>query len=79
MNTGPVCCPETSVENYHYLLRNDPEERSSYVFVNYIVRVHINIGVSYIWSWQLEQGANLLQHGEAEAAISEKCNGVCPL
>jgi len=23
--------PETSVRNYHYLLRNDPEERSSHL------------------------------------------------
>jgi len=27
----PVGCSETSVRNYHYLLRNDPEERSSYL------------------------------------------------
>jgi len=26
---GPTGCPETSVMNYHYLLRNNPEERSS--------------------------------------------------
>ena len=26
---GPVCCPETSVINYHYSLRNIPEESSS--------------------------------------------------
>jgi len=25
---GPKCCPETSVRNYHYSLRNNPEERS---------------------------------------------------
>jgi len=24
-----IGCPETSVRNYHYTLRNDPEERSS--------------------------------------------------
>ena len=24
----PLCCPETSVSNYHYLLRNSSEERS---------------------------------------------------
>ena len=27
----PIGCPETSVRNYHYLLRNNPEERSSYL------------------------------------------------
>jgi len=26
---GPIGCPETSVRNCHYLLRNSPEERSS--------------------------------------------------
>ena len=26
---GPIVCPETSVRNYHYLLRHNPEEHSS--------------------------------------------------
>jgi len=30
---GPVCCPETSVRNYHYSLRNNPEERSVYLLI----------------------------------------------
>ena len=25
---GPIGCPETSVRNYHFSLRNNPEERS---------------------------------------------------
>jgi len=29
---GPISCPEISVRNYHYSLRNDPEERSSQLF-----------------------------------------------
>ena len=29
LRMGPVVCPETSVRNYHYSLRNNPEERSS--------------------------------------------------
>ena len=28
---GPIGCPETSVRNYHYSLRNNPEERSSHL------------------------------------------------
>jgi len=28
---GPVGCPETSVRNYDYSLRNNPEERISHV------------------------------------------------
>jgi hypothetical protein len=29
LKMGPIDCPETSVRNYHYSLRNNPEERSS--------------------------------------------------
>jgi hypothetical protein len=29
---GPTGCPESSVRNYHYWLRNNPEERSSDLF-----------------------------------------------
>jgi len=28
---GPISCPETSVRNYHYSLRNNPKERSSHL------------------------------------------------
>ena len=28
---GPIGCPETSVRNYHYTLRNIPEERRALV------------------------------------------------
>jgi len=29
---GPIRCPETSVRNYHYSLRNTSEQRSSHMF-----------------------------------------------
>jgi hypothetical protein len=29
LKMGPIDCPETSVRNYHYLLRSNPEEHSS--------------------------------------------------
>ena len=32
LKTGPILCPETSIRNCHYSLRNNPEERSSQVF-----------------------------------------------
>jgi hypothetical protein len=31
LEDGPLGCPETSVRNYLYLLRNNPEERISYL------------------------------------------------
>ena len=31
LKMGPIGCPETSVRNYHYSLRNSPEERSSHL------------------------------------------------
>jgi len=32
MRMGPIGCPETPVRNYHYWLRNNPEERSFVLF-----------------------------------------------
>jgi len=32
LKMGPIGSPETSVINYHYSLRNNPEERSSRLF-----------------------------------------------
>jgi len=32
---GPMCCPATSVRNYHYSLRNDPEE-SSFLLITFV-------------------------------------------
>jgi hypothetical protein len=29
LRMGPIGCPENSVRNYHYSLRNNPEKRSS--------------------------------------------------
>jgi len=34
LKMGPISCPETSVRNYHYSLRNNPEERNSLLFGN---------------------------------------------
>jgi len=31
LKMGPIGCPETSVRNYHYSLRNNPEKRSSHL------------------------------------------------
>jgi hypothetical protein len=31
LKMGLTGCPETPVRNYHYSLRNNPEERSSYL------------------------------------------------
>jgi len=31
LKKGPKCCPETSVRNYHYTLRNNKEEHRSRV------------------------------------------------
>jgi len=30
---GPIGCPETLVRNYPYSVCNDPEERSSYLYL----------------------------------------------
>ena len=34
LRIGPIVCHETSVRNYHFLLRNNPEERSSLFYIS---------------------------------------------
>ena len=36
---GPIVCTETSVRNYHYTLRNTPEERSYLLVSRFQIRV----------------------------------------
>jgi hypothetical protein len=40
LKMGPICCPETSVRNYQYSLRNNPKECSSY----------FNCSVCHLWN-----------------------------
>jgi hypothetical protein len=51
---GTDRCPETSVINYLYLLRNDPEERSSQQEDCITSKLDLNLGKNivqgYIWS-----------------------------
>ena len=43
LEMGPTDCPETSVINYHYWLRNSPEERSSHLLGGGSLKSRINI------------------------------------
>jgi hypothetical protein len=45
---GPIGCPETSVGNYHYSLRNNPEERSSHKHKYTVITSTDNNRVSYL-------------------------------
>jgi hypothetical protein len=45
----PIGCRETSVRNYHYLLRNDPEERSSEWEEKYIKYTESGVIYTYIY------------------------------
>jgi hypothetical protein len=40
LEDGPVGCAETSARNYHYLLRNNPAERSSHLLGGGNLRLH---------------------------------------
>ena len=40
---GPISSPETSVRNYHYLLRNIPEGRSSHEFGSFTRAFILNL------------------------------------
>jgi hypothetical protein len=41
---GPTGCPETSVRNYYYLLRDNPEERISLL----ILPLFISLGLLFV-------------------------------
>ena len=38
-NSLPIGCPETSVRNYHYSLRNNPQKRSSRADILFVIMV----------------------------------------
>jgi hypothetical protein len=38
-NDGKICCSETSIWNYHYSLRNNPEERNSQLLFLYEMQI----------------------------------------
>ena len=42
LKMGPICCPETSVRNYHYLLCNNTEEYSSHLLHGVNLKSHKN-------------------------------------
>ena len=48
--TEPIGCPETSVINYHYSLRNNPEERISYLLRGWSLKSR-NAQNDVQWSW----------------------------
>ena len=43
----PIDCPETSVRNYHYSLRNSPEERSSHPLRGWSLKLYMVA----LWHW----------------------------
>jgi hypothetical protein len=47
---GQICCPETSVRNYHYSLRNYPEENSSSGLVLFIKEIAKTDRSFLVWS-----------------------------
>jgi len=59
---GPTGCPETSVRNCHYWLRNKPEERSSELLRGGSLKSH-TVPMDFLELWQCETTANLLQNG----------------
>jgi hypothetical protein len=42
MDMGPIGCPETSIRNSHYSLRNNPDERSSYLLRGGILKSRLH-------------------------------------
>jgi len=49
LNMESIRCPETSVRNYHYLLRNNPEEHSSHLLRGGSLKSR-SVSISALWS-----------------------------
>jgi hypothetical protein len=47
-NTGPIGCPETSVRDYHYSLRNNPEERSPQLVLVWFTILKLHTRTQYL-------------------------------
>jgi hypothetical protein len=54
-NSLPIGCPETSIRNYHYSLRNNPEKRSSHVVTLLAIAVREEKKVEEHWLTSLDR------------------------
>jgi hypothetical protein len=86
---GPICYPETSIRNYNYSLRNNPEEHSShrthYLYINALVHtkrqalIHeslLSLGrlvTAYIQTGKIKETPCILYEIFLCAAISQNC------
>jgi hypothetical protein len=48
LDGGPIGCPETSVRNYRYFLRKNPEQRSSHVLDGGSLRSDVRVLWLYV-------------------------------
>jgi len=51
LKMGPMVCPKTSVRNYHYSLRNSPEERSSALLRGRSLKSRVASKLFYFTTW----------------------------
>jgi hypothetical protein len=54
---GPIGSPETSLRNYHYLLRNNPKERSSNLLRSGSLKSRLRFKVLTASTFRLEEEA----------------------
>ena len=74
LRMGPIACPETSVRNHHYSLRNNPEECSSRFYTMFYSSVKM-----YLLQCVFVCG-NIDDAGENDAGKSiERLYGLYPL
>jgi hypothetical protein len=48
LRMGPIGFPETSVRNYHYLLRNNPEERNHQMSRMTFYTIQVSLGECFV-------------------------------
>ena len=63
---GPIGCPETSVRNYHYSLRNNPDERIFQLLLGGLLKSRIKDSKLYETAYKIrEMHAKYWSHGGA--------------
>ena len=73
---GPIGCPETSVRNYHYSLRNDPEEHSSQCGLTSDDMLPLTVRLHETRNWKAATTSCWLSPGNNDGILGRKLRAI---
>jgi len=73
LKMGPIGCPEKSVRNYHYTVRNSPEERSSWFcqLLRLYGVVDIRMNIEHFWIYTEKERQKFSYKNFSRASFSK--------